>query len=116
VKGKDKTHSSYKEFIKQRTEPEIIDNYGVWDWEMYENRHIPGSRRGNGSVHTTLYIWMSLRKFLLTGLSILIPRVNVIVPVWKYVIVRIKVVVKPLTQLAVFMWEARLQTVPETMP
>jgi hypothetical protein len=46
-----------------------------------------------GCIHTTLRKWTPLRKFLLTGLSILIPRVNVIVPVWKYVIVRIKVIV-----------------------
>jgi hypothetical protein len=51
----------------------------------------------------------------LTGLSIFIPGVNVVVPVWKYVIVRIKIIVKPLTQLAVFMWEAGFQTVSETM-
>jgi hypothetical protein len=93
----------------------MTGNFLVWNWEIYGNRHIP-RRSGNGSVHTTLYIWTSLRKFLLTRPSIFIPRVNVIVPVWKYFIVRIKVVVKPVTQMAVFMWEAGLQTVPETMP
>jgi len=57
-----------------------------------------------------------MREVLQAGPSILIPRVNVVVPVWKYVMIRVKVIVKPLTQVAVLMWKTGLLTVPATMP
>jgi len=59
--------------------PGMNDSFGGWN--MCENN--TRRMKSNGGVHTTIIMWSPLGYVLLAGASILIPRVNVIVPVWK---------------------------------
>lgn len=57
-----------------------------------------------------------LRELLQARPSIFVLRVNVVVPVWKNVVVRIEVAVKPFGQMAVLVRKTRFQIVPGKIP